>query len=216
MTTTAKDGFSWETLLRDESELVRRAAVPGGWLVSHVLRTDPPVSSALTFVPDADAAWRQAPSAAKTTGATAGVGQSDTTEGSGTTTKEAFQQAARDVVSTGAAGIVTTQAELDCLEVVRGMLAQARPDATLGFIDTPTYFALHLGSPSRWFARLCLTPRNSWIALHLAPEALEGFGNVTLERLEGNWASAVRFSLPRAEDLRILEPLLLKAVDLHS
>lgn len=201
--------FAWETLLRDESELVRRAPVPGGWLVSHLLRTDPPLPATLAYVPDADHAWDAEGAASHAAFTDSPTDTVDT----GETLSDELSEASKDVVATGAAGVVTTQAELDCFNVVKEIVEAERPAAQLGFLDTPTYFGIYVGGPSRWIARLVVTPRSSWLALNLTEQEAEDGTLADQEPLPGNWASSVRFALSRAEDLRPLAPLLLKAVD---
>ncbi len=201
--------FAWETLLRDESELVRRARVPGGWLVSHLLRTDPPLPASLAFVPDAGHKWSTAMTSAPEAFADT---PTDTVETGHETLSDELSEASKDVVATGAAGVVTTQAELDCFNVIKEIVEAARPEAHLGFLDTPTYFGIYIGGPSRWIARLVVTPRSSWLALNLSEDEAEDDTLSGQVPLPGNWASQVRFGLTRAEDLRPLAPLILKAV----
>lgn len=188
--------FQWQTLHKDDAEIVRRARLPHGWLVSHVLRVDPPVAPALVFVPDDGHRWAL---------------EEEGEEGHDGAASPSLQEAAVRVVATSGHGVVTTQAELDCFEVVRDVLHAHDPSLKVGFLDTPTYFGIHLGGPSQWVARICVTPRASWIGLNVPEE--QAAGEFGLERLDANWASTVRFELRTAEDLKKLKPLFIAAAE---
>ena len=65
----------------------------------------------------------------------------------------------------GKVGVVTTAEELEAARIVGEWIREVRPDAEFAYRDSKTYFTLHQNNVRKWFVRLGLDRKPSWVAL---------------------------------------------------
>jgi hypothetical protein len=61
--------------------------------------------------------------------------------------------------------VITTPEELEVYKSIKDIILQEHPDATIGYNDTKSYFTIHQGRITSWFARFGIKNDLPWLAL---------------------------------------------------
>jgi hypothetical protein len=125
-----------------------------------------------------------------------------------------------------AAGVVTTDRELECFAVVKELFeklpiksqtiydATARKDVPLqlAYKDTTGYFGIYLNKPSWWVMRIVIEVRSPWIGFKIRPDVAMPLVPTTFTRMEPSPWAEFRVGVTAPEDIRALERLVVAAV----
>ncbi len=123
--------------------------------------------------------------------------------------KEEHEKRSDRVIASPGIGIATTEAEIAAFDVVKALTGESR----LAYTDTQTYFAIHLGNPMKWIARIAFSSRESWVGFCLdEKEGKKLAAKHNIELLPPNFLSKVRVGIAHPDDLNRLAPLLEKAL----
>lgn len=107
--------------------------------------------------------------------------------------------------------IITTPDELEAYRLIKDIIVKTHPDAMLGYSDSKSYFTIHQGRITSWFARVGVKNNLPWLALrHVKPEEAAQLSS-GLEAVEEQQYGDCRFVLKSVADIDKTQAAILSA-----
>lgn len=111
---------------------------------------------------------------------------------------------------------ITTPDELEAFRLIETFVREARPTGALGHRDSKSYFTIHQNNLRKWFARIGLEQKPSWIALrHVKQDEARRLAP-GVEVGDGGGLGDCRFLIQTVQDISKLRAAVIAAYDYEA